>query len=173
MARIDTDIFYKIETEDGVYYAHKQVWEDPEADILRDVWSGESEMKELFTGKTIKIYELGPDVPNSEYKLIEMYIGDALYYVGEAHQILEFPTEYRNMKYKPVAASIIEEEIEKRYKNKEEAIRDVTERLNNRVRINREKDNEQKIIEVRKAYSRQLEKEKNDASTQRLKNLMP
>jgi hypothetical protein len=173
MARFYTDVFYKIETEDGVYYAHKQVWEDPEADILRDVWCGESEMKELFTGKTINIYLDGPKVPNSEYRLIKMYIGDALYYVGEAHERVEFSTEYRNIKYNPVAASIIEEEIKKRYKNKEEAIRDVNERLNNRVRINREKDNEQKIIEARKAYSRQLEQEKNDPATQRLKNLMP
>lgn len=172
MTRIYKDVFYKIETEDGVYYGYQQTWEDPDADILRDVWSGESGIKEIFTGAPIKIYNQGPRVPNSEYSLIKMYIGEALYYVGEYHEICEFPTEYRNMKYHVVKADEIEYEIESRYSSREEAIKDVRERLSNRTRILREQENEKRVIESRKAYERKQTEERTASAAERLKKLM-
>lgn len=169
MARINKDVFYKIDTEDGVYYGYQQKWEDPDADIMRDVWSGESEIREIFTGVPIKIYNQGPKVPDSEFSLIKMFIGNAMYYVGEYYEEDEFATKYRNMKYREVKADEIETEIENRYTSREAAIEDVRERLANRSRINREQE---RVVESRKAYERKQAEDKTAAAAARLKKLM-
>ena len=129
-------------------------------------------MKELFTGATINIYNQGPKVPNSTFSYIKMFIGNAMYYVGEYQEISEFPTEYRNRKYNEINAEDLEKEIEDRYNSREEAIEDVRERLNNRIKMLREQENEQRVISSRKAYDKKQEEERNNSAAERIKKIM-